>query len=382
VRHRHSHHHPRRALSGQSQPDPSRPGSYVAPREIIREDFQRMLFTKRLRTTEAARELILMQSVEGHAQMGHGVFAGRRFPNTEMEDIVEALGRSPHIVGAQRQDLIDEISRWVEAALGGAVGDTLVNEDGDGLVGCGVLRHFGIVPSDVLRGLYLGGLRDASEVRLEVEQRTGQQIGGGRCCFVDVEVMHRMGLDGEKLARGSHADQIESYRRAGLVVDDPGPGARHDHIRYMYIRDRVGGGASDDSAILAGGKLYNLSVALGVFLADAIDTLEKFVVNYADQDYDLALHIGERAPKVAVSKDELYRLIWVSCPAPEEAERIPDSSLRHMIEIDPHTDQTALESHLAWLSDHRFSPMLLGSEDVPNGEFYEWFESRLKACPI
>jgi hypothetical protein len=53
-----------------------------------------------------------------------------------------------------------------------------------------------------------------------------------------------------------------------------------------------------------------------------------------------------------------------------------------MIEIDADTDQTALESHLAWLSDHPFSPMLLGSEDVPNGEFYEWFESRLKACPI
>jgi hypothetical protein len=341
-----------------------------------------MLFTKRLRTTENTRELILMQSVEGHAQMGHGVFAGRRFPNTEMEDIVEALGRDPRTIGAQRQDLIVEIRRWVDAALVGKVGDTLVNDQGEGLVGCGILRHLEVVPADVLRGVYLGGLRDASEVRLEVEQRTGQQIGGGRCHFVDVEVMHQMGLDGEKLAKGSHADQIEGYRRAGLVVDDPGPGARDERIRYMYIRDRVGGGASDDAAILAGGRLNNLSVALGVFLADAIDTLEKFVVNYADQDYDLALHVADRAPEATVSKDELHRLIWLSCPPPEETGRIPDSSLRHMIEIDAHTDQTALESHLAWLSGHPFSTMLLGSEDVPNGEFYEWFESRLGSVPF
>jgi len=379
---RHHNRHPKPSRRGKKQASRNTHRTYISPFEIIREDFQRMLLTKRLRTTEQARELILMQSVEGHAQMGHGAFAGRRFPNTEMEDIVEALGRDPHIVGAKRQDLITEIRHWVDAALVGKVGDTLVNENGDGLVGCGLLRHLEVDPADVLRGIHIGGLRDASEVRLEVEQRTGHRIGGGKCRFVDVEVMHRMKLNGDQLAKGAHADKIEAYREAGLVVDDPGPGYRDDRIRYMYIRDRVGGGASDDAAIVAAGRIYNLSVALGVFLADAIDTLEKFVVNYADQDYDLALHVAKKAPAMMVSKDELHRLIWMSCPASEEAEHIPDSSLRHMIEIVPETDQNALESHLAYLSGHPFSPMLLGHEDVPNTEFYKWLEGRMKECPI
>jgi len=386
MRHRHPNRH-----SGRRHQSPAGGGrsahrnphrTYISPPEIIREDFQRMMVTKRLRTTDQARELILMQSVEGHAHMGHGVFAGRRFPNTEMEDIVEALGRNPLQIGALRQDLIDEIKEWVDLALVGKAGNTLVNGDGDGLVGCGLLRHLEVDPPDVLRGIYLGGLRDASEVRLEVEQRTGLQIGGGRLHFVDVEVMHRMGLDGEKLARGSHVAQIEAYREAGLIVDDPGPGLRDDRIRYMYIRDRVGGGASDDAAIVAAGKVYNRSVALGVFLADAIDTLEKFVVNYSDQDDELALYVAEGFPDLNITKDELHRLIWVSSPPPEEAPHIPDSSLRHMIEINPDTDQNALESHLAYLSGHPFSPMLLGSEDVPNTEFYEWLERRMKECPI
>jgi hypothetical protein len=61
---------------------------------------------------------------------------------------------------------------------------------------------------------------------------------------------------------------------------------------------------------------------------------------------------------------------------------VPDSSLRHLLEIDRETDQSALDSHLAYLSGHPYSPMLLASEDIPNGEFYGWVEARMRSCPI
>jgi len=54
-----------------------------------------------------------------------------------------------------------------------------------------------------------------------------------------------------------------------------------------------GPGQSDDAAIVASGLLYNVDVALGVFLADAIDTLEKYVSIYRDQDNNLARYIKE-----------------------------------------------------------------------------------------
>ncbi len=380
--HNHPHHRSRRIdeRRGRSRYQSHRP--YVSPSDLIREDFQRMLYTMRLRTTEQAAENILMQSCEGHAQMGHGSFAGRKFPNTEMEDIVSALGRNPNVVAQQRQDLIDEVRDWACAAIDGKAPATLVNEEGDGLIGCGLLRQIEVNPPDVLRGLYLGGLRDDSDVRLEVEQSTGITIGGGRCYFVDTEVMHEMGIDGEQLARGGHADKIESYRQQKLIVDDPGPGKRDDRIRYMYVRERVGGGASDDAAILVGGKLYNISVALGVFLADAVDTLEKFVVNYADQDDDLAKHIEAHYPKLNLTRKDVQRMIWLNAVPADSEGRVPDSSLRHMMEIDKLTDQNALESHLAYIAGHTYSPLLIASEDVPNHEFYQWFEGRVKECPV
>ena len=67
---------------------------------------------------------------------------------------------------------------------------------------------------------------------------------------------------------------------------------------------------------------------------------------------------------------------------PEDKGRVPDSSLRHLLEIDKVTDQNALESHLAYVSGHPYSPLLLGSEDVPNHDFYQWFEGRMKECPL
>jgi hypothetical protein len=379
-KHHHPHHH-HRADQQRAHQSPRR--SAVSPADLIREDFQRMLYTMRLRTTQPAAELILMQSVEGHAQMGHGSFAGRRFPNTEMDDIVEALQRNPRAVALQRQDLIDEVVAWTDAAVAGRAGATLVNEIGEGLIGCGVLRHLTVNPPDVLRGLYLGGLRDDSDVRLEVERRTGARIGGGRCRFVDVEAMERLGLDGDQLAKRAHANDLAAFQREGLLVDDPGPDAfGSERIRYMYIRERLGGGASDDAAIIAAGKVHNLSVALGVFLADAIDTLEKFVVDYADQDNDLARDIEQRFSDLSLTSEDVYRLTWLCAVPPEEQSRVPDSSLRHLLEIDRETDQCALDSHLAYLSGHPYSPMLLASEEVPNGQFYEWCRTRMEGCPL
>ena len=378
----HKHRRPHGGPRATRRPSGWQRRPHVSPADLIRDDFQRMLFTMRLRTTGQAGENILMQSVEGHAQMGHGSFSGRRFPNTEMEDIVDALGRNPAVVGEQRQRLIDEVFAWVDRAIAGKPPATLVNEHGEGLIGCGLLRQIQVEPRDVLRGIYLGALRDDSDVRVEVEKRFGLRIGGGRCRFVDTEVMHDMGLDGEQLARGEHADKIEAYKREGLIVEDPGPAKRDDRIRYMYVRERQGGGTSDDAAILAAGKLYSISAALGAFLADAIDTLEKFVVHYSDQDEDLARHIEAAFDGLQLDTDDLHRMVWLCAVPPEQQARVPDSSLRHLLEISRETDQTALESHLAYLSGNPFSPQLLASENVPNTDFYAWFESRLRECPI
>src|SRR3990172_11318162 len=96
---------------------PRRQRAGLAPEELIREDFRRLNETTTLRTSQLVEDLILMRSIEGHAHEGHGAFRGRRFPNMTMDDTVEALGRDPRVITAQRQTLIDEVVDWVELAI-------------------------------------------------------------------------------------------------------------------------------------------------------------------------------------------------------------------------------------------------------------------------
>lgn len=61
------------------------------------------------------------------------------------------------------------------------------------------------------------------------------------------------------------------------------------------------------------------------------------------------------------------------CAVPH-GEDVPDSSLRWMIAIDRRVDQTALESHLAYLQGRPYAPMQLAFERAPSHELYDWFE--------
>jgi hypothetical protein len=91
----------------------------------------------------------------------------------------------------------------------------LVDEEGTPLLTISTLRHLHVAPEDVLRGLFLGGFRDDPDVRKEVEQRTGWTIGGGRGYLVNMQVMEQMGLDGYRLAKEAHEDELDEFRARG-----------------------------------------------------------------------------------------------------------------------------------------------------------------------
>jgi len=348
----------------------------VPPADIIREDYQRLSGMVTLRTSLLVQELILMQSIEGHAHEGHGAFAGRKFVNTTIQDTVMALGRNPVVIAGQRQAIIDEVVEWAQRAARGESANLLVTPKGECLFDIGLFRQIEVAPLEVLKGIYLGGLRDNSQVRIGVEKKYNIRIGGGETALVDVAVMEQMGLDAEQLAHGEWAGKIEEFKAKGMIVEYQENDPRR--LRYLYIRHRRGGGTSDDAAILAVGKMFGPSAALGAFLADAIDTFEKYVPlpDYADQDDDLALWIKENMPNLGATEADLEKITYL-CSIPEDAQRtVPDSSMRWMISVDRNVDQTALESHLAYLQGRPYSPMLLAFERASNQEFYEWFEKR------
>jgi hypothetical protein len=355
----------------------------IAPAPLLLQEWRYLQSREVLRTTWHVEELIFLASLASRAQEGHGAFHGRRFVDTAERDVARALHLDPDGVRQERQQLIDDIVAYARRAMRGEApatsrfepGTRLLDEKEEPLLGIGFFRHMPVAPRDVLRGLYLGGLRDRPETRLETERRYGGAIGAGGMFYVDREVMRRMGLNGERLAHGSHEREIEQYRQAGLIVEQP-PAPDND-VLYQYIRFHEGPGASDDAAILAGSLLFGGSVSAGVFLADAIDTLEKYVpqARYGDQDWELAKEIEREYRNLDLTMDDVYALTSVARGSEDGS--VPDSSLRHLLRVDRKVDQCALEAHLLAAAGEPYAPLSLGHRKVPSNQFYAEIKRRV-----
>ena len=124
--------------------------------------------------------LIFIQSIQGHAHEGHTVFHGSRYPDTSIDDISKAIRMDTAWVRAARQELIDEVSVYVDKVIGGEEKPALANGDGVGLIGSSMFRDFDVSGHDVLRGLYLGRVSRQSEVRFEMERKVRRGHRGRR----------------------------------------------------------------------------------------------------------------------------------------------------------------------------------------------------------
>jgi len=343
---------------------------------LVKADYSTLVENEHLDTTPDIEKLILLQSVEGHAHNGHGAFHKRRFVNLSTADVVRILGLDEEKVKRERQSLIDEIFEWVDGALKEEQKEQLVNPRGEPFIRIPFLANYQVEPADVLRGIYLGGKRDKSEIREQVENKFGVSIGGGSCYLVNTRVMRKMGLNAEDLASGAYEKEINDFHRRGLIVDKH-RSVDDDLIRYLYIRHRIGPGHSDDSAVVSAGLLWGRDVALGVFLADAIDTLEKYSYKYEDQDGDLAEYIGCNFSRLDVDKDKLYTLTYLATVQEGKEEGVPDSSLRYMLSIDRKTNITMLQSHLNFVEGKSYIPINTGHHRISTDEFYEYISRRV-----
>lgn len=352
----------------------------IAPRELIQQDFRNLKSRERLSTTPKIEDLIFMQSIEGRAHNGAGSFNKRFYVNTTIDDIVRALGRSPKMVKAKRQELIDEIVEFTESALADDPRETLTTRNGKPLLGIQQFKARAVNYHDILRGLYLGGLRDDPAIRKKTQELFGINIGYGRCYLLNTKVMDEMGLDGEILAHQEHEHKLQYYRSAGLIVDETRTKVKSSsHIRYMYIRHHVGPGQSDDAAIVVSGMVYNIDVALGVFLADAIDTLEKYVNIYRDQDNELACRIKKDYKFLDVDEEDVRELAYLAAIPEDRRDEVPDSSLRYLLTIDEETGQSTLETHLNFIEGKHFLPIAISYKKILISELYDFIRAKLKS---
>ena len=348
----------------------------VAPKELVRADFEVLTSYERLDTTPSIEQILLIQSLEGRAHNGAGVFNKRTYVNTTIDDVVKALGRDAAGIKAQRQSLIDDIVDFARDTLNGGKREKLITSAGEAFMGIQPFLNRRVNARDVLRGLYLGGLRDNPEIRFEAERIYQVRIGGGRCYVINVRRMLEMNLDGERLAHDEHGERIEEYRKAGLIEDAEGP-VNPDTQRYFYIRHRLGPGQSDDAAFVMAGILYNPDVALGVFLADAIDTLEKYAPEYRDQDQHLAFEIGRGFRELRLKLEDVYELAALAAIPEAEEHLVPDSSLRYLLSIDQRSGQCAFKTHLDFIEGKPVVPLPVSFKRILSTQFYQYINRRL-----
>lgn len=352
----------------------------IAPAELIQQDFHNLKTSERLYTIPRIEDLVFMQSIEGRAHNGAGSFNKRFYVNTTIDDIVSALGRSRKVVKAKRQELIDEIVEYVDSVLADDARERLVTRNGRPILGIPQFKERTVNYHDILKGLYLGGLRDDPAIRKKAQEKYGINIGYGKCYLVNVKVMEEMGLDGETLAHQEHEDRMGYYKSCGMIVDEAKvKRSASKNIRYMYIRHHVGPGQSDDAALVAAGLLYNIDVALGVFLADAIDTLEKYVTQYRDQDGELALYIKERYSFLDVEEKDVYELAYIAAIPEGRTDEIPDSSLRYLLAVDSETGQSTLETHMSFIEGKPFVPIAISYKRILISHLYDFIREKLRS---
>jgi len=352
----------------------------VAPRELVKRDFEHLKKTLKLFTSKEVEELLFIQTIEGHAHNGHSEFHGKKFVDTTINDIVYLLGYDAFAIRSSRQALIDEIYEFVERVIAGEKVTKLITKDGDPLLRVPLFKEIEINPRDVLIGLYLGGLMDDYPTRKKAEEKYRINIGGGKNYLVDFEVMERMNLDGEILAHGEHEDKIEIYKKNGLIIeiedDEKERFLAHPSIRFQYIRHKKGNGVSDDLGMLMGGKLFHsISVALGVFLADAIDTFDKYSLKFVEQDFELSQRIKESGV-IDIPEEDVMKFIYLITNPTKD---FPDSSQRYFLEINKEKNITCLETHLMYLRGETPPQIDIAFERVPNTEVYKYVDEKLKS---
>jgi len=359
--------------------------------DIVKNDYNFMLDNVRLCTSEQAKELLLMQSIEGHATEGHGCFRNRRkkeryiFPDAAIEDVVAALGFSPERIKEERQRYIDEIYDFVGDVIIRKKKISYVNRSNSPLFGIDFLGSVLIQsPENFLVGFYLGSRMDNYlQWRSKIEAEQGIKIGGGECIGVNRKIAKQRGISLESIANDAHSAQdVEMLVSEGVLCREV---KSTPEIVSGYVRYAEGEGTSDDLAVLLAGRLYGRDAAIGVFLADAVDTWDKYVpfIKTNGQDEALGDIILANAKKIRQnygidlpSESEVKRFIGtISCC------KFPDgmisNSQRYFLQIDDKTGISAIESHLGYIEGKKPPKMQIGhvNSGMTNNKMYRQFEA-------
>lgn len=354
----------------------------------VQTDYEDIISKVSLRVEDEVADLLLMQSVIGHAQNKHGKFV-KAYPNATLDDIAIALEVDPVKIRRERQGIIDSIAWFTTEIMIHSNYEGYVDNKGAPLLSLTIPLELDD-PAATLKGIYLASVMDSFGWRTKAASRYNFDIGRGECIALDIGSPNfkMMGYTLEDLSEGEWSDnQIKSFEDMRIIIPETTTAVTNKVIS-AYIRRKKGKGTSDDLAMVLAGKLYGKDAAIGVFLGDAIDTWDKYaeVLIPGGQDEFLGKLIKDHEDSIKgtypgfelPSEEEVLKFIYTI--ALQKNKSAISNSQRYLLQVDRSVDQCAVESHLNYIEGKDYKKMKFRNinKSVMNHELYSLFEKRFK----
>ncbi len=375
--------------------------------KIVQKDLEKMKSRINLDLQDPVWNILLVQSIQGHAQKGHGHFktCERKYPQATITDVIAAAGMDINTIKAARQELVDEVYAWVNLALNN-------NNNGNSNAGNRSTKNNNPLKQDklqlnnkpllrikfienyvvdqvmILKGIVLAGHMDNYQSRMETVNHykttikgNPLEIGGGETYLVDLEMLAESGLNQTFLADTEHDDKrIDYLQRLGVIVDGTDD---KENTESVYIRRKIGAGISDDLAMIVIGKKYGVSAMLGAFVIDAIDTYDKCVLHPKEKGLDevLAAHIQkewkEKTGSLLASQEEIMEVIYYSAKNNNPKVNVSSSHRRFVQFAGKKIYRPTLQSHIAFVEGRPTEEFPVGFSQMSSSELYQKAQKRI-----
>lgn len=342
------------------------------------------------------KQILLPQSVTGHALYGHSHFsdsAGKPmvFADASIEKVVDCI--NPDVSPVQqsiaqcRENLLIEFFNTLTDHIKQSA-MRLVNKDGRGLMG---FKYFEQVEVDIpafLKGFYLGAMMDnlyyrqmANQVHKVDLHGAFFEMGGGEIYLVDEDRFKATGLRTRDLTdKAISLTDIQKMKEYGIVLDDQ-LAVRDNHTLGLYFRLKEGSGVCDDAALIYIGRRFGIDAFWGAFVADACDTYDKYVIHYKTNGYDefFAQYFNqywiETHHESLISQEDVVDIIFMS--AEENYPKISfSSSHRRLVQYEEDSKIPTILNHLNFIKLAPVENIPLGFERFPSRDFYTILNTR------
>jgi hypothetical protein len=370
-------------------------------KSLVLSDFNYLLSLKFVCEREVL-QVLLPQSVVGRAMTGQGWFTDTDgypivFEDVTFDNILTVIEEQYHnlnniFVRTLRTELINHVFSHV---LDNIDTDTMsLERNGKPLLGIKLLEKRKVKTRAFLQGMVIAGFMDDYELRQNTVEHYKTDfmgdifdIGGGEQFVVDRKNFKLLGIKEPGKAEFSNED-IEKLIKSGTVFNDVSGNYTYPEHDKVFFRFKDDFGISDDLALISIGAIYGFDAMLGALVMDAIDTYEKYLIEFKPYGEDknfakkLQKNFEKTEGKPLVSKEEIMRIIYIAAKN-NFPKTYLSSSHRRFIQVEKGATVPTILNHWNFVSGEApVYDILLGYSQVPAKKFYSTAYLRLKHAGI